>query len=124
MQLIQFFLNYRIIMYLPSDDENQRKKITNQFLNHYCNIVKEVGDPLAVSHWAKLERPTSHVELIKLQALMKSRYPLEKFDAARLKFDPKNILGNELMNTVLRHPVSGNNHTESIRQGATFKPIV
>jgi L-galactono-1,4-lactone dehydrogenase len=96
---------FRVIMYLPSDDEQERKDITNRFRGQYCDLVREVGAPFGiVSHWGKLEMPTSGENFLKLRRLMASRYPLEAFNAARLYYDPKNILGNNLINTILGEP--------------------
>lgn len=41
-------------------------------------------------------------ELAELRARLRRRYPLEAFEAARQRLDPKNILGNELLDTLLR----------------------
>lgn len=92
-----------IIMYLPT--EEHRKEITSVFKGRYCDMAREVGAPYdAVSHWGKLELPETGSNFLKLRHLMKQRYPLEKFNAARLYYDPKNILGNELVDTVLGRP--------------------
>lgn len=95
----------RIIMYLPSDDQNERKEITDRFRGQYCDLAREVGAPYnAVSHWGKLEMPTNGENFLKLRELMQSRYPLSKFNSARQYYDPKNLLGNDLLNTVLGRP--------------------
>jgi len=94
-----------IIMYLPSDDEKEREEITNRFKGQYCDLAREVGAPFgAVSHWGKLEMPTSGEHFLKLRSLMETRYPLRKFNTARMFYDPKNILGNDLINVVLGTP--------------------
>jgi len=92
-------------MYLPSEDEKERKDITNRFQGQYCDMAREVGAQYGiVSHWGKLEMPTCGENFLKLRELMSSRYPLEKFNAARLYYDPKNILGNDLLNSILGKP--------------------
>ena len=92
-------------MYLPSDDPNERKEITNQFKKQYCDVMREIGKPYnVVSHWGKLEMPTNGSNFLDLRSLMEARYPLAKFNAARLFYDPKNLLGNDLLNTVLGTP--------------------
>lgn len=100
--LILSFLDvFRIIMYLPSDDESERRAITNRFKGQYCDLSREVGKAYGtVSHWGKLEMPDSLEDGVKLQKLMKSRYPADKFKAARKLYDPKNILGNDLMDLI------------------------
>jgi L-galactono-1,4-lactone dehydrogenase len=92
-------------MYLPSDDEEERRDITNRFRGQYCDLVREVGAPFRiVSHWGKLEMPLSGGNFLNLRSTMAGRYPLEAFNAARYYYDPKNILGNDLINTVLGKP--------------------
>ncbi len=91
-------------MYLPTDDPIERKEITERFKGQYCDLAREVGAKYnAVSHWGKLEMPTTGENFLKLRELME-RYPLSKFNAARLFYDPKNLLGNDLLNTVLGTP--------------------
>jgi hypothetical protein len=48
--------------------------------------------------------PTTGDNFLKLRKLVESRYPLEKFNAARSYYDPKDILGNDLLNTILGKP--------------------
>jgi len=92
-------------MYLPSDDEKERKEITDRFKCQYCDLAREVGAPFnVVSHWGKLEMPTNGNNFLNLRELMQLRYPVAKFNAARLFYDPKNLLGNDLLNTVLGTP--------------------
>lgn len=91
-------------MYL-SDNEQERQDITNKFKGQYCDLVREIGAPFGtVSHWGKLEMPTSDENLLALRRLMESRYPLKTFNAARFYYDPKNILGNNLINMILGKP--------------------
>lgn len=94
-----------IIMYLPTDDENERAEISKRFKGQYCDLSREVGEPMnAVSHWGKLEMPSNGTEFLKLRKLMLSRYPLASFNAARAYYDPKNVLGNPLLDTILGKP--------------------
>ncbi len=92
-------------MYLPSDDPKERTDITNQFKGQYCDLAREVGAQFnIVSHWGKLEMPTTGYNFLNLRQLMESRYPVAKFNAARMFYDPKNLLGNDLLNTVFGTP--------------------
>ena len=62
-----------IIMYLPSDDEAQRRAITDRFTGEYCNIVSDVGGAVnAKSHWAKLERPHTALQALHLRKFIDS----------------------------------------------------
>ena len=94
-----------IINYLPSDDEGQRRDITNLFTGKYCDLMRQVGKPVsATSHWAKLERPSNMWKLIDTQLFLQDRFPLQKFNEARALLDPKNILANPLLNLLLGDP--------------------
>lgn len=94
-----------IIMYLPSDDEAQRRAITDRFTGEYCNIVRDVGGAVnAKSHWAKLERPHTALQALHLRKFIDSMYPLAKFNDIRAQWDPNNILTGPLMTLVLGEP--------------------
>ena len=91
----------RIIMYLPSDDAKERMDITNRFKGQYCDLSRDIGKTYGtVSHWGKLEMPNNIEDSLELQRLINSRYPTDKFSLAREVFDPKNILGNDLMDLI------------------------
>lgn len=94
-----------IIMYLPSDDANQRIEITTEFKRRYCELLRRIGSKVsAASHWAKLEVPQDVTQLKNLQQFYRSRYPADKFKAQRKKNDPKDILGNRTIDVVLGRP--------------------
>jgi len=98
----------RVIMYLPLENESLRSAITHLFRHQYSSLVKRVGTPLnAVSHWGKLEMPTSPEDYLRLRESTLKRYPVEEFNRARRRFDPKGILGNRLMEVVLGSPYEG-----------------
>jgi len=97
-----------VIMYLPLENESLRSAITHLFRHQYSSLVKRVGTPLnAVSHWGKLEMPTSPEDYLRLRESTLKRYPVEEFNRARRRFDPKGILGNRLMEVVLGSPYEG-----------------
>ena len=89
-----------IIMYLPlADDERQRRAITERFTGEYCALVRRLGsDVNMASHWAKLEIPTNMWHLVDLQRNLRKRYPIRLFEKARQMLDPKDILGNPMIN--------------------------
>ena len=94
-----------IINYLPLENERQRRSITELFKGPYCDLMRSVCVPFgAVSHWAKLEQPTSIWKMVDLQLLMQSKYPVDSFNALRSIYDPKNIMANPLMNMALGDP--------------------
>lgn len=91
-----------IIMYLPEDDVKGRETVTAKF-NEYVAMAEEgvAAKFGAVPHWAKVEIPTDHGALRDLKARLAARYPLARFAAVRKQLDPKNILGNRLVDTLL-----------------------
>mmetsp|Transcript_3853 Transcript_3853/g.8408 ORF Transcript_3853/g.8408 Transcript_3853/m.8408 type:complete len:653 (+) Transcript_3853:104-2062(+) len=96
-----------IIMYLPSDDVKQRNGITNEFKTRYCELLRSIGDGVgAASHWAKLEIPANTEQSKMLKEFMGARYPVDKFNALRKEYDPKNILGGNIIDFVLGTPGS------------------
>jgi len=96
-----------IIMYLPDEGEEIRKRITEAFQGRYCDLVKEVGGNQIVSHWGKVEIPTKVSDVDRLKTMMSRRYPVEKFNGARFRFDPNNICSNKLINSLLGTPNAG-----------------
>ena len=94
-----------IINYLPSDNELQRRQITELFTGKYCDLMRSVGTEFnATSHWAKIERPSELWKLIDLQLFLQERFPLVKFNKLRATYDPKNILASPLINLTLGTP--------------------
>jgi len=97
-----------IIMYLPTSDPAQRSEITARF-NHYkqlCmdRIWEKYG---AVEHWAKVEVPATSGGVTQLQERLQKRFPVDEFNRARARLDPKNILSNELVDTLFPRPPQG-----------------
>jgi len=87
-----------IIHYLPSDDKYQREYITESFTGRYCNLMRGIGQHYsATSHWAKLEIPSSIFQIADLRVFMKQRFPVDLFNRARQRFDPKSILSNRIV---------------------------
>lgn len=94
-----------IINYLPSENERQRRAITELFTGKYCDLMRAVGSEVnATSHWAKLERPASMWKLVDLQLFLSTRFPLSRFNELRATLDPKNILASPLINLLLGKP--------------------
>ena len=88
-----------IIMYLPADNVKQREEITAEFKGRYCDLMRGIGNKVsAASHWAKLELPDTEDDARELKEHIYARYPVDLFNRARKKFDPKGILSNDLMN--------------------------
>lgn len=92
-----------IIMYLPAEDLEKRAEVTAAF-KQYARLVESELMPKynATEHWAKIEVPQEGPDAVaKARERLAKRYPLKEFNAARRKFDPKNILGNKLVDTLL-----------------------
>ena len=92
-----------IIMYLPEGEgaKRQRDDIKNSFWR-YKGACERLWGPIgAVEHWAKIEMPQTMKEKVALQLRTANKYPLDVFNAVRSLFDPKGILSNELMSTIL-----------------------
>ena len=83
-----------IIMYLPTDEEQQRAAITRQF-DAYRSVVADIGAKYNVyPHWAKIEVPGDDASREKLRSHLRKRYDLDTFSAARAVLDPKGVMSN------------------------------
>lgn len=95
-----------IIMYLSSTDGAARHAVTEAF-KKYAGLVdrKLMHKYGAVEHWAKIELPSEDDAegLKRMKARLAGKYPIEKFGLARRRLDPRNILGNDLVDTLLTH---------------------
>ena len=91
-----------IIMYLPLENEGQRRDITEAFTTQYSDLMRKIGsEHNYASHWAKLETPRSVWDLVDLQLHYAQRYPLELFHQLRDILDPKRILSTPLLDMAL-----------------------
>ena len=91
-----------IIMYLPPDDEPQREAITKRFWEYNALCRQELWPKYGChQHWAKIEVPDSPAELAKMRARLNERYPLNELREAKARLDPRNVLGNTLIDTLL-----------------------
>lgn len=93
-----------IIMYLPENDDSERANITRVFKEYGKVMQGIVGAKYgAVEHWAKIEVPQNDArELKRMRQRLKKKYPLDEFEKTRNLVDPKNIFGNELIDTLLK----------------------
>uniref|UniRef100_UPI00315B4042 L-galactono-1,4-lactone dehydrogenase n=1 Tax=synthetic construct TaxID=32630 RepID=UPI00315B4042 len=91
-----------IIMYLPTEDEEQRKAITEAFRQYRKLCETRLWDKYgAAEHWAKIEVPEDPEELEALRERLRKRYPgVDKFNKARRELDPKNILSNDMIDSL------------------------
>eukprot|EP00605_Chrysophyceae_sp_TOSAG23-4_P002547 GSChrysophyteH1.ASY1.ANO1.2812.1 assembled CDS len=108
-----------VIMYMPpKQSEEDRQRITRTF-QEYTSLLTPIFEEYgAVPHWAKIEvpptftlgsedfsslkpsvHPNPRVEALKRR--LKNRYDIEYFNCLRRSLDPKNILSNTLIDTLL-----------------------
>ncbi|UPR00577.1 galactonolactone dehydrogenase [Chloropicon primus] len=86
-----------IIMYLPLSDLKARAKVTEGF-KAYSSLMRSVLEGLeAQEHWAKIELPSNQEEREDVVKRIARRYPVEKVRQLRSRFDPKNILGSDML---------------------------
>jgi L-galactono-1,4-lactone dehydrogenase len=96
-----------VIMYLPTHDPAQREAITKAFRERYAGALVErrmMPRYGAAWHWAKIEPPQGAEDLARMRGALARRYPLDRFNAARAELDPKNVLGNALVDGLLGLP--------------------
>merc|ERR1712153_171007 len=94
-----------VIMYLPTEEEAQRKAITSSFQDYCRNTTAPLLSKYkGKTHWAKLEKPRSAEELEKVRAKLCAVYPVEQFNKARKQLDPHNIMSNEMLNDFFGKP--------------------
>ncbi len=91
-----------IIMYMPTDDAEQRAAITERFrqYNHMCraSLWPKYG---AHQHWAKIEPPDDEAELARVCRRLDERYPLAELNEAKRRLDPKHVLANPMTDVLL-----------------------
>lgn len=91
-----------VIMYLPLEDEERRKAITDRFFAYSGRMLEEICPKYnATEHWAKIEAPAGERALLAKQERLRSRFPIREFNEVRKEVDPKNILANELFDSLL-----------------------
>lgn len=92
-----------IIMYLPTENPEERRAITEAFDSYKRRCEKELWPRYgAVEHWAKIEDPSSDGDHTKtVRDRLSSRFPTEDFAALRQHFDPDGIFSNALLDAVL-----------------------
>ena len=105
-----------IIMYLPSDDAEERDAITRAFERYAEMEESALGEKYGTrTHWAKIELPDAPADREAARAKLARRYPgiPERFRDARKTLDPKGTLGNDMIEALLGNP-------ESARGGARW----
>jgi len=97
----QIFSWLGIIMYLPTDEQQTRKSITEAF-EMYKNGCHDLWERYGCKeHWAKIEAPQDPYELQAKREKLRQLYPLDEFNDLRKKFDPHEVLPNDLLRKLL-----------------------
>merc|ERR1712176_1641717 len=91
-----------VIMYIT--DENHEAEIKQKFREYAMQHADLTFKYNGVFHWGKvdLDFHQGYQRLAALQANMRKRYDIDSFKKVRRELDPQNILGNALMDTVLK----------------------
>ena len=91
-----------IIMYLPTDEKEQRAAITERFWEYNKLCRDKLWAKYAChQHWAKIELPDADKDLEWVRERLWARFPLAKVWETKQKVDPKGVLGNTLIDTLL-----------------------
>ena len=100
-----------VIMYLPTDEPEQRAAITSAFEAYKGACEAELWPRYGcVEHWAKVEAPPSPLAAEAVRARLAGRFGVQlgAFAALRGVLDPRAILANELLDAVMpRAPPGG-----------------
>ena len=87
-----------IIMYLCTEDPQQRQAITDAFAAYRGIVARELDGPFdAYVHWAKLEAPADAAGRAALAQRLAARYPMRAYVAAQRRLDPKGVLSNDAL---------------------------
>ena len=87
-----------IIMYLPSDDENVRKSISDAFRQYKGRCEADLWPVYgALEHWAKVEGDPNVQERLKKRL---GADALTRFADARKTYDPQRLLSNPLLDGI------------------------
>ncbi|CAI6008176.1 unnamed protein product [Closterium sp. NIES-65] len=90
-----------IIMYLPSNDPDQRAAITKHFLDYKFLTARRLWDKYgAHEHWAKIEIPADPATREWLVSRVARDFPVAKLNEYRRKLDPKNVLANDMLDVL------------------------
>ena len=87
-----------VIMYLPpGQGEGGREEIGRAFRRYVGEMEHLCVEFGAFPHWAKIEVPGEEGARERLKARLAARYPVAAFNIVRKGFDPKGVLGNEMV---------------------------
>lgn len=94
-----------IIMYLPGDDADERDAITAAFEAYAKRETEALGEKFQTrTHWAKIELPSDPSARVAARRAVESRYDVSGFRELRASYDPKGVLGNDMIEGLMGDP--------------------
>lgn len=94
-----------IIMYLPGDDADERNAITAAFEAYAKRETEALGEKFQIrTHWAKIELPGDPEARVAARRAVESRYDVSGFRELRASYDPKGVLGNDMIEGLMGDP--------------------
>ena len=94
-----------IIMYLPGDDADERDAITAAFEAYAKRETEALGEKFQIrTHWAKIELPGDPEARVAARRAVESRYDVSGFRELRASYDPKGVLGNDMIEGLMGDP--------------------
>ena len=94
-----------IIMYLPGDDPEERDAITAAFKRYAARETEALGKKYGIrTHWAKIELPDDPDARAAARQAVEDRYDLTGFRKLRAAYDPKGVLGNDMIEGLMGDP--------------------
>lgn len=94
-----------IIMYLPGDDADERDAITAAFEAYAARETEALGEKFQIrTHWAKIELPGDPEARVAARRAVESRYDVSGFRELRASYDPKGVLGNDMIEGLMGDP--------------------
>jgi len=94
-----------IIMYLPGDDADERNAITAAFEAYAARETEALGEKFQIrTHWAKIELPGDPEARVAARRAVESRYDVSGFRELRASYDPKGVLGNDMIEGLMGDP--------------------
>ena len=87
-------------MYLPTSEEQKRRAITDAFMKYREQAASQWPKYSALEHWAKVELPAEKQRFTEWKTRTGALIPLERYSELRRWADPKNILGNRIVDSL------------------------
>ena len=92
-------------MYLPGDDADERDAITAAFEAYAARETEALGEKFQIrTHWAKIELPGDPEARVAARRAVESRYDVSGFRELRASYDPKGVLGNDMIEGLMGDP--------------------